>query len=183
MDDKELKLIVEISRDGNVTQRDLSSRTNLSLGLVNLFLKRLIKRGYVKVTGLNTKKVQYFLTAKGFAEKATKSYLYIFKTIDMVKKIEKVIQSIVLDAYKQGERKFVLLGSGSLADLVDVSVKDMGLEGIFFVWSKNGQSVEKDAFILATDKHFKKLNGNKCVNLAEKLADAYWGVEKTSHED
>ena len=39
-----LRLMGEIDRNGNYSQRELSSRLNISLGLVNTFLKRLVTR-------------------------------------------------------------------------------------------------------------------------------------------
>ncbi len=177
MDENDLKLIVEISKDQNLTQRDLSKRTNLSLGLVNLILKRLIRHGYVKVAGLNSKKVQYLITPKGFSEKARKSYTYIFKTIDLVQKIREEIEKIITDAYSQGCRKFVLLGSESLADLVNVAFSEMNLKDASFEWARDGKKFDSDAIVFTTDKEIKKINGNKVINLADRLADVYWGVE------
>ena len=182
MDENDLKLIVEISKNGNLSQRDLSHRTNLSLGLVNLILKRLTMRGYIKVSGLNSKKVNYFLTPKGFAEKAKKSYAYIFKTIDLVKRIREEIDRAIIDAYKSGERKFAMLGEGSLADLVNLALKEMKLDNLSFEWIRNGKKIDDDVFVLITDKSVKRLNGNKYVNLSERLADVYWGVEPVGYE-
>ncbi len=75
--ERELRIIEEISRDRNLTQRKISHRLGLSLGMTNLILKRLVNKGYVKVRGLNRRKVQYILTPTGFAEK-TKKILSVF---------------------------------------------------------------------------------------------------------
>jgi DNA-binding MarR family transcriptional regulator len=64
-----LRLMGEIDRNGNYTQRELSSRLNLSLGLVNTFLKRLVNKGYFKVKTMPANRVKYFLTPKGVARK------------------------------------------------------------------------------------------------------------------
>ncbi len=74
--ERELKIIEEISREKNLTQRKISHKLGLSLGMTNLVLKRLANKGYIKVKGLNRRKVQYILTPKGFAEKTKKSYRY-----------------------------------------------------------------------------------------------------------
>ena len=66
VNEKELKIIDEIARENSLTQRDLSRRTSLSLGAVNLIIKRLIRQGLVKTKNLNPKKVEYLLTPKGF---------------------------------------------------------------------------------------------------------------------
>ena len=177
MDNKELKLIVEISKNGNTTQRGLSARTNLSLGMVNLILKRLIRRGYVKSKDLNAKKVEYFLTPKGFTEKVRKSYSYIFKTINLVKVIQDEIRNIIINEYNKGTRDFVVLGDGSLADQVNLVLSEINLKDLKYKSSKRPDSSDKKSLVLITDEKIKKVNGNPFINLTEKLGDIYWGVE------
>ena len=63
-----LRLMGEIERDSSPSQRELSRRLNLSLGLVNSFIKRLVKKGYFKVKTLPRKRVKYFLTPEGLAK-------------------------------------------------------------------------------------------------------------------
>lgn len=177
MDPKELKLILEISRNGNTTQRNLSKRTNLSLGLVNLILKRLVKRGYIKSRELDVKKAEYILTPKGFAEKTKKSYAYIFKTIDMVKNIKEEIKRIILKEYKKGARDFVVLGEGSLTDLVRLAFSENRFDNMQYRFLKKPEWIEKEELVLITDEQIKKVNGNRVINLAEDLTNVYWGIE------
>jgi DNA-binding Lrp family transcriptional regulator len=47
-----LQLLGEIDRNGSSSQRELSQRLNLSVGLVNTFMKRLTTKGYFKVKTL-----------------------------------------------------------------------------------------------------------------------------------
>jgi DNA-binding MarR family transcriptional regulator len=77
--ERELRIIEEISQNQNLTQRKISHKLGLSLGMTNIILKRLASKGYIKVKGLNRRKVQYILTPKGFAEKTKKSYRYFLK--------------------------------------------------------------------------------------------------------
>ncbi len=44
----ELNLLEAIEQDGHVTQRNLTSKLGIALGLTNMYLKRLVKKGYVK---------------------------------------------------------------------------------------------------------------------------------------
>ena len=46
-----LRLMGEIDRNGITSQRELSRRLNVSLGLVNAFLNRLINKGYFHLAG------------------------------------------------------------------------------------------------------------------------------------
>jgi DNA-binding MarR family transcriptional regulator len=64
-----------------LSQRDVASHSGLSLGLVNLIVKRLIRTGHIKMSGLNSRKVQYILTPKGLVAKAKRTYLYMMSTV------------------------------------------------------------------------------------------------------
>ncbi len=123
--DREFKIIEEISRDRNLTQRKISHKLGLSLGMTNIILKRLASKGYIKVKGLTRRKVQYILTPKGFAEKTKRSYRYFLKTIHSFQEMKKKIQHLILMEYKKGETHFVILGDNELADIIELSLKGL----------------------------------------------------------
>jgi len=69
-----LFIFKELEANPNTTQRDLSSRLNISLGKTNYLLRELILKGFIKsknFTGNSgkIKKINYFLTEKGLNEK------------------------------------------------------------------------------------------------------------------
>lgn len=174
MNEHELKILNELSKDGNITQRSLSEKTNISLGLVNLILKRLIRKGLIKTRGLNEKKLEYILTPKGFSEKAKKSYNYIVKTVNLVKAVKEEIAKIVLEEYNAGQKRFVVLGHDSLADIIELSLKGFDYQRV-----KNTEEIKDNrALILISDVDIKIEGGFRYINLAEKLGCFYWGVEE-----
>ncbi len=168
--ENELKIIEEISKKGRQTQRELSEKTNLSLGAVNIIIRRLIRRGAIKTGGLTPKKVEYMVTPKGFSEKAKKTYNYMLKTVDLVKKVKEEIARIVLEEYNRGQRKFIVLGNDDLADIIELALKGFDYERVFGV----GEIKNKDSLVLV-GKSGERLNGFRSLNLADKLADGYWG--------
>ena len=92
MNEREFELINIIGGDLGSNQRDLSRQMNLSLGMTNMLIRRLITKGYIRIQQLNKKKVAYLLTPKGFTEKMQKSVRYTMKTIGSIGLIR---QSIV----------------------------------------------------------------------------------------
>lgn len=172
VNDKELKVIEELSKSGKLTQRELSGRVNLSLGAVNIILKRLATRGFLKAKGLSPKKIEYIITPKGFAEKAKKSFNYIRKTIDLVKQVREEIAKIVLEEYNKGQKKFVVLGKDDLADMIELALKGFKYERIDDV----REIKDKDALILV-GKSNSKTNGFRSINVADRLHEIYWGVD------
>jgi len=152
--ERELKIIEEISQDQNLTQRKISHKLGLSLGMTNITLKRLASKGYIKVKGLNRRKVQYILTPKGFTEKTKKSYRYFLKTIHSLQEMKKKIQHLILMEYEQGKTDFVILGDNELADIVELSLKNLDNSGLEYIRVSRPEDVSgsKAVILLAQSK-------------------------------
>mgnify|MGYP001092259547 CR=1 FL=1 len=58
INERELRVIKEVGRDKNLTQRKISHSLGLSLGTTNLILKKLASKGYIKTRQLNRRKIQ-----------------------------------------------------------------------------------------------------------------------------
>lgn len=171
INEKELMIIEEIANNNMPNQRDIAKNTGFSLGLVNFIIKQLIKRGYIKTKYLNKKKIQYMLTPKGFSEKAKKFYNYTVKTINGFKKMKLKMQDFIIKEYKNGQRKFVIYGNSELAELTEISIRDLDKEGIVYI-RLNGCKIDlpdemKDATVLLTEAY--KLNNVKGIDVIEIL--------------
>lgn len=171
-EDNEHKIIEELSKQSDLTQRELSARTKLSLGAVNVILKRLVKRGALKTSSLNPKKVEYLVTPKGFSEKAKKSYNYVLKTINLVKLVKGEIAKIVLEEFNSGQKRFIVLGDDDLADIIELALKGFDYSRIRDI----KESKETNALLLV-GRSQARTNGFRVIDLRQRLADVYWGVE------
>jgi DNA-binding MarR family transcriptional regulator len=171
VDANELKVIEEIAQRRDLTQRELSAKTELSLGAVNIIIKRLVKRGFVKTINLNPKKVEYIITPKGFSEKAKKSYAYIQKTIGLVGQVREEIGKIVLEEFNRGQKKFAVLGDDDLADIIELALKGFDYERV----AEAGKITAKNALVLTSGQA--PLGGLRSINIADRLGETYWGVE------
>ena len=170
-EDYEFKIIDEIGKNLNTTQRKISHRIGLSLGMTNLVIKKLIAKGYVKVKGLDRRRVQYILTPRGFTEKVKKTHRYLLGTIDTLKKVKEKIQDTVLEYYEKGERNFTILGKGELADIVEISLRDMGKKDLRYLRAKTAQEVNsKGSIILLADRNIQKRN-NRYLNILEVISE------------
>ncbi len=170
IEDYEFKIIDEIGKDLNTTQRKISHQIGLSLGMTNLIIKKLIAKGYVKVKGLNRRNVQYILTPRGFAEKARKTHRYLLRSIDTLKAVKDKIQDTILEYYKKGEKNFIILGKGELADIVEISLRDMGKKDLRFSRARTPEEINsKNSIILLTDRNIQKRN-NRYLNILEVIS-------------
>ena len=65
----ELKILSKIEKSENLSQRIISKELNVALGLANSLIKKLVKKGYLKLKEAPMKRYLYYLTPQGLIEK------------------------------------------------------------------------------------------------------------------
>ena len=182
MDDKEYKILAELSKNGHTSQRDISQNLDLSLGMVNIILKRLIKMGYVKVKQLDGRKVSYILTPRGFSEKLSTSYNYLLKTINTTNLLKEKIKELILKRYSRGIRKFVIFGDGELSGVTEIALGELKIEGIEIIKTSNIVNVgDNSALIVCNSDYIKEPRGHtpiELIHLPFELGDLIYQGEK-----
>src|SRR5512140_2642707 len=71
------QLLNEIATDQPLSQRELSRRMGIALGLVNSYLKNLVAKGYVRIRAFPRNRFGYLLTPQGIAEKSRLAYRHL----------------------------------------------------------------------------------------------------------
>jgi len=175
LDEREFELINIIGAELDPNQRDLSRHMDLSLGMINMLIRRLISKGYIRINQLNKRKVQYILTPEGFAEKMRKSVKYTLKTISSISTIKKCLKNKLFSLIQEGERRFVILGESDFAILVEIVLRELCGEDYSI---RHIQSIEElsDEVLLVCreDQGLGMFDGiPKSINLVEELAKSY----------
>lgn len=119
---KTLQLLEAIAEEKPTSQRDLSDSLQMSLGLVNSFLKRLVRKGYCKVTTIPKKRAKYLLTPAGAMEKTRLTYEYIASSYQYFKTATSKVQTLYAELQKQGATRVVFYGADELADIALLSM-------------------------------------------------------------
>jgi DNA-binding MarR family transcriptional regulator len=127
-----LRLMVEIERNNSPSQRELSRNLNLSLGLVNAFLKRLVNKGYFKVKTMPRNRVKYFLTPKGIARKSKLTVEYLRYSVNFYKEIKNLLVSKFREMEVDRTNSILFFGAGEVAELayLYLQLTDIQLVGI-----------------------------------------------------
>ena len=128
-----LRIMEEIDNDYTPSQRDLSRKLNISLGLVNSFIKRLVNKGYLKIANIPKNKLKYILTPKGAAEKTHLTYQYIQYSFDFYKKTRGKIRKLFKDLMAQGVRRVVFYGKSDFAEIAFISLQETSIVMIAIV--------------------------------------------------
>jgi len=112
-----LRLMGEIDRNGNSSQRELSRRLNISLGLVNTFLKRLVNKGYFKVKTMPRNRLKYFLTREGLARKSKLTVEYLHYSVNFYRDIKELLLNKYRDMASRDVHSILFYGAGEVAEL------------------------------------------------------------------
>ena len=83
----ELRVLQNLAKTDNATQRDIANYTGISLGNVNIIIKRLFNKGLVKLERINARTVRYILTPRGLRERAEATYRFIVDSCRMINDI------------------------------------------------------------------------------------------------
>jgi hypothetical protein len=71
------KLLEEIEAGHGRSQRSLASQLGIALGLTNLLLKQVLRKGWIRIVQIRPNRVAYLITPTGMAEKAQMSRDYL----------------------------------------------------------------------------------------------------------
>src|SRR3990167_5492320 len=131
MDDKSLKtleILEELSSNGHVTQRELSRKVGIALGLANFYIKRLVQKGYVEIIYLERNRLGYLITPKGITEKSRLTYHYIQRSYQYVRKIRISIRERLLELSREGVGTVVIYGGGDIAEVTYLAIQEVGMK-------------------------------------------------------
>ena len=124
---RDLQLLEALEREATITQRTLAARLGMALGLTNLYMKRLIRKGYVKCATVAPNRLVYSLTPRGMARKARLTYEFMKYSLDFYRDARQHLRRSLVQAVAQRKR-VAIYGTGDAAELVYLLVRDMGLE-------------------------------------------------------
>lgn len=121
-------LLDEISKNHELTQRDLSKKLGVALGLVNSYIKNLAGRGYITVSTIPRKRYAYYLTPNGFAEKTRLTYQHLQNFTNLYRTARRDFHNLFNSVKKSMVRRVVFCGVDEVTEIAYLSLKEAGLE-------------------------------------------------------
>lgn len=121
---KELEILHEVSKSEHVNQRYLSKKLGMASGLVNLYIKRLAHKGYIKVSGMQRRRLKYLLTPRGISEKTRLTYEFALISYKYFKNATDDIRKKLAELEKAGQTNVVVYGTGELAEMCLLLIKE-----------------------------------------------------------
>ena len=124
---RDLKLLEAVEEDSRVTQRSLATRLGIALGLTNLYLRRLVRKGFIKCVNVQPNRISYLITPRGIAEKARLTYEFMDYSLHLYGEVRQHLRAVIRECAAEG-RRVAIFGRGEAAELSYLALKEFGLE-------------------------------------------------------
>lgn len=127
---KELQVLTEVEASSDITQRQLSQRAGIALGLTNALLRNLIKKGYIRAQKASWKRWVYALTPEGASFKVRLIVGYVHRFLDHYQRVRQTLREQLEPLALHEESRVAIFGTGEFAELVYLGLKELGIEEI-----------------------------------------------------
>jgi len=125
---RELEILEKIENNGHLTQRDLSKEVGIALGLVNHLLKKMVRKGWIKIKNVNAKRIRYLITPRGAKEKSGLLYKRIESTIHFYLEAKRVIKDKVVHLKNEGVKSVSIYGISHISEVLFIVLKELELK-------------------------------------------------------
>ena len=135
---RELEMLQAVAENARITQRSLSTRLGIALGLTNIYLRRLTRKGYIKCVGVQSNRLSYLITPKGIAEKARLTYQFMDYSLHLYREVRRHLTETLRTVLSSDRRRVAIYGTGEAAELAYLSLKEFGLEPVMVLDGREG---------------------------------------------
>ena len=127
MKEREYHLLEAISQDSTVTQAGLAARLGIAVGSVNWYIKRLINRGYIKVTRMDRTRLKYNLTTEGMAALTKRASQYIKDSLVVYRDLRQAAKRTIDELSSLNVSHIFLEGDDELMDIMRLTCIEAGI--------------------------------------------------------
>ena len=125
---RSLQILDELSNNDSLTQRDLSSRLGIALGLVNSYMKNLVKKGFLTVKTIPSKRYAYYLTPKGFAEKTRLTYDLLHDYTRVYREARRGFKQLFHELEASSMKTVIFAGADETAEIAYITLQETDLK-------------------------------------------------------
>jgi predicted transcriptional regulator len=124
----ELNILQEIDANGNCSQRELAQRAGLTLSYLNIYLKGLIRKGYVSVRDMPGRRLWYNITPAGIAEKARMTLEYMKWSLANYRDIRQRVMAACEKLRREKKHNIIICGVSDAAEILYIAALEAGLK-------------------------------------------------------
>jgi DNA-binding MarR family transcriptional regulator len=120
-------LMEEIAHEESLTQRDLSRRLDIALGLVNSYLKNLVAKGYVRIKAFPKNRYAYILTPQGITEKSRLAYQHLSYFTNLYRIARQDYSALFQMLAAQGVQTVSFCGVDEVTEIAYLSLRETAI--------------------------------------------------------
>jgi DNA-binding MarR family transcriptional regulator len=134
-DDHAHRILSAVATNDRVSQRSLANNLGIALGLTNLLMRRLSRKGWVRIVRLRPNRVRYMLTPAGIAERARMSREALQRSVKFYAEARNRIRDSFAElssemsaANTSDAKRIVFFGAGEVAEIGYVCLQETDLQ-------------------------------------------------------
>lgn len=118
-----VRILEEIEKNPALSQREISRRVGVSLGMTNLLIQRMAAKAWLKVRTVPGRRLLYAVTPRGVAEKLRKAHDFIRLSLRYYGEMRRSVADRIREAGPARPRVAVF-GSGEMEGIVAEAVRE-----------------------------------------------------------
>ena len=130
---RELRMLEEFQRTPDMSQRHLAHRLGIALGVTNVLVRGVAKRGYIRIVQVKWKRWAYVLTPAGIARKVQLTFAYVERFLDHYRRVRQLLTEDVGSLALTSESQVAIYGRTELAELLFLVLRDIGVLNIHVI--------------------------------------------------
>jgi DNA-binding Lrp family transcriptional regulator len=127
---RDLRMLEAVAADARTTQRRLADQLGIALGLTNLYLKRLARKGFIKCVNVQPNRVRYLITPTGIAEKTRLTYEFMEYSLRLFRESRAHLREMLQPCIANPSTRVAIFGSGEAAELAYLCLKELAVDPV-----------------------------------------------------
>lgn len=125
--ERQLRILEVLEHHPETTQAGLAAQLGAAVGSVNWYLKRLIKKGYIKATRMQRSRLKYFVTPEGLALKARLASEYMEVSLRVYRELRQAARETLAEVRSKGYAAVVVEGWDEAMEIFRLTCLEEGV--------------------------------------------------------
>lgn len=125
--ERDLRILETLERNPETTQASLAAQLGVAVGSVNWYLKRLIRKGYVKATKMERRRLKYFVTPQGLALKARLTSRYMEASLRVYRELRRSARETLEQVRSAGYTAVKVNGKNEAMEIFGLTCLEEGV--------------------------------------------------------
>ena len=145
----ELRVMELIEEQDKLTQRGVAVDLEIAIGMANSLIKRLVRKGYIKIKDAPSSRYGYYLTPQGLMAKSQLVSKYIANSVKLFGEVRRDFEKIAVQLAQSNKQSVGCIGTGEILEIAQLVFQSHNVQISFVV----------DVLGHRENKHYKDVAG------------------------